>query len=289
MRSCGGPAGGGGSSSGAGGSATPYYAEDFEGGTPGFSLAVGGGQAWIVGTPTYGPGAAHGGTRCAAVTLGREYQASSYATCATAPFSLAGARNSVPVIWHAYETEKNVDGGRVYIETSAGLEVIEPFRGYSRPAVRVTSDVAFTGCSGGASRPPVPWVEDRFDLTRYAGQTSVRVHFEFVSNASTTAGGPFSGWFLDDIVVGEPAAVGHASAPFDPTPLFREIEISAAYRRDYAFSGTMAGWRRCSVDLTPALAAVGRNLYIGFAFASDGSNPRTYHGWFVDDVAVYAR
>src|SRR5207253_3215553 len=54
------------------------------------------------------------------------------------------------------------------------------------------------------------------------------------------------------------------------------------------YTGPTTGWHRASVDLTPALSSLGTSLYVAFEFATDDSNFRTFAGWYVDDVAIYA-
>ena len=201
---------------------TLYYTEDFEGGAPGFQVAFGGSSPFAIGVPAFGPAAAHSGTRCLAVTLAADYAPNLLAVAATPAFSLVGASAPVLVIEGAFDIEPGVDCARVCIVGAGGaLTEIEPFRGYSRARLDKTLGAGFNGLSG--RQTPPAWVEDRFDLSAFAGQPSVQVAFVFESNGfNADARGftaAFAGWFVDDIRVGEPGAVGDLSAPFRPQPV----------------------------------------------------------------------
>ncbi len=432
----GGSGGGTGAGTGTGGGGGPiYYAEDLEGAMPGFQLAYPGNSAFVVGTPTFGPGAAHGGARCLAVTLSSNYPNNLFAVAATPLIDLAGAQEPVLSFYHAYDIEPNTDGARIYVRTAAGsFTVIEPFRGYSRALIEQTLDAGFSGLSGsvsttgsgtgnsGAVAPRPIWVEDRFDLSPFAGQSGLQILFDFETNAYNASGiyhAEFAGWFVDDIVVGEAASIGAVSAPFQPQPVIEEdfegallftpvasgssFEIgslpagvgpgaalsgskcagtniahflapgpadtqgryandigtgspagpdrlrtsaplalpsgsteavlvfshffdlenrydgvrvavapsasgpwttlhardgypgnAAAFMRYVStaaqcYTGFTTSWKRASVDLTPAIASLGTSFFVAFELATDSSNFQKYDGWFVDDVAVFAR
>jgi hypothetical protein len=200
--------------------ATVYYLEDFDGPAPQVALSTGTPGAWTIGAPRVGPGAAHSGPSCLAVNLAAPgYPGGLVADAATTPFSLAGATHPVLRIFHAYDIATaslaaTGDGGRVLVQSaSVGVRTVDPYLGYPCFVVDRTGDVGFAGDTVGAAGGPPQWIEDRFDLTPFAGQAAVQVIFDFESG--TGSSGTHAGWFVDDVEVVEAAQLpgGLAGAP----------------------------------------------------------------------------
>lgn len=223
-----------------------YFTEDFEGpAAP--KLTTIAGARWSVGSPTFGPGSAHAGTKCAAVTLSASYVFGQNAVAATTPFSLAGATKPILVLFSAYDIAAR-DGGRVMIQSSTTvLKAIDPFFGYSRFVVPITSDVGFSGDSK-RGHPQIQWLEERFDLTPFVGQPDVQIVFDFETSAASS--GTFAGWFIDDITVSEETRAGPFSTPFVTPPVLQD-NFDGANSLFQAGSTTNAEWQ---VQVTPLTA-----------------------------------
>ena len=111
--------------------------------------------------------------------------------------NLATAQMPKLVFWQRYSLEANLDFGYVEVSINAGA---------------TWNRVNFvTGASP-------EFVEERVDLTEYAGSSDVRVRFRLVSNAS----GVSDGWYIDDVSIAETAG------PAIPYPFFDDLESSAA-------------------------------------------------------------
>jgi hypothetical protein len=198
-----------------GGTPGVYFQEDFEGATPKFVPNFGGGNQWWVGSPTFGPGAAHGGTKCAAVTFTASYVTGASALAATTPFSIpSSATKPILVLFSAFDIVPEQDGGNVLVQPQGGLLVsIDPFLGYSRMIMSALGDAGFTGDTKNGQQKP-QWLEERFDLTPFIGQT-IQIVFNFASNSTSST---VPGWFIDDVKVAEETITGPLSSPFPATP-----------------------------------------------------------------------
>ena len=106
----------------------------------------------------------------------------SYANNANASLQIAInlSQAQMPVLeyWQHYTFRVNTDYGYVEVSTNDGAN-------WTR--------VSFvTGISGG-------WVNEKVDLSEYAGQASVLIRFRLVSNSSLTS----DGWYIDDVSIDE--------------------------------------------------------------------------------------
>jgi len=78
--------------------------------------------------------------------------------------------------WHRYDLEKGYDFGRVWVRTDNGTQF--------------TQVAAFTGTQN-------TWTQATVTLDAFAGQPSVEIVFQLISDATTTR----EGWYIDDVVV----------------------------------------------------------------------------------------
>lgn len=273
--------GGGSSSAGTG----LYYSENFDGPNPKIVLQAGTLVAqWWVGPPANLAAGAHSGANCLAVTMTSTYMPGLRATCMTTPIDLSHATKPVLVFFHAYDAETNFDGGRVQITSpTIAYQTIEPFRAYSKPAIYMLGDAGFCGQSltGAATTPQ--WVEDRFDLSDPAFRTAgVQIVFDFTADPGSVGG---TGWFVDDVQVGEPAVVGPLT-PFQrvafqesfdgASPQFRTIPATGSNWSIGTPLGTVgpkaaASPPRCAGTNMAAPASAGKGRYpdgVGLAYPS---------------------
>lgn|GEM_PF-2823939 len=152
------------------------FAEDFEHGQG--SWSIGGGQ-WQIGIPSFGPNAAHGGSRCAGTNLSGNYSDNVNANLISPAIrlpSLAYNNDRLRLrYWHWYETESSYDFCKVWITTNNGQNWTEL--------------KSYDGSSYG-------WLASEINLSDYAG-TTVKIAFQLTSDGSTT----YAGWYLDDVSV----------------------------------------------------------------------------------------
>ncbi len=156
----------------------------------GFELGLGDWYAergtWEVGTPTSGPGGAHGGTNCAATVLGDNY-ASYVDSRLISPGFIVPASNNYPRLtfwqWHSFAggcscgfgcTDEGTYG---IVEIKAGTNQWKPISVTYRGA----------SCEG--------WWKPSIDLQPYAGQ-AVQLAFYFHSASCNGAG-----WYVDDVTI----------------------------------------------------------------------------------------
>ena len=107
--------------------------------------------------------------------------------------NLGAAIMPVLEFWHRYSFQKNADFGYVEVSIDGGAN-------WNR--------VYFV--TGGVSS----WVNEKVDLTEYAGQANVRVRFRVVTDGSGTA----DGWEIDDVIIAETT---HGPIPY---PFHDDVE-----------------------------------------------------------------
>jgi subtilisin-like proprotein convertase family protein len=124
--------------------------------------------------------------------------------------------------WHRYNTEAGWDGGVVEISTNGGTTwtdlgpnmITNGYNGGLGAGVgnNLAGRAAFTGASVGAGLP----VNTVISLASYAGQ-SVKIRFRFASDDNTAGTGSPTGWWVDDIVIDDAAAVNMRTSLFNAT------------------------------------------------------------------------
>jgi bacillopeptidase F (M6 metalloprotease family) len=155
----------------------PEFTGDFEGGWGDWSAENG---VWQIGTPTSGPGSAHGGEQCAGTVLDGNYPPSTDSRLISAPIYLPEVTGDEEILlrfWHWF-SYGSYDVGYVQIS------VYDEVAGWSDWAPCAGP---FQGTSGG-------WTPKIVYLTSYPGK-KVRIAFYH------TAASPYenTGWYIDDI------------------------------------------------------------------------------------------
>jgi len=156
---------------------TTVWYEDFESGIGGWYVDNG---TWQVGIPTSGPGAAHGGTQCAATILDGNYSDNQESRLIRYNWFTVPSASENPRLrlWHWYSFS-SADWGKVQIKTSTS--------GW------ITVSNTFSGTSSSI------WANTFVDLSAYA-DSLIQIGFYFYS--SNSGGGNVdvsSGWYIDDI------------------------------------------------------------------------------------------
>ena len=147
--------------------------EGFESGLGDWSVDSG---TWEVGTPTAGPGNAHGGTNCAASVLTGKYGPNVDSRLISPAFAVPSNSPALR-FWHWYNFPSPSDA-LGYVEISANAGSWQP----------ISPNYIDANTSGN-------WTNVSLDLSAYAGQTA-QVAFHFTSLNGGTAG---KGWYVDDI------------------------------------------------------------------------------------------
>jgi hypothetical protein len=188
----------------------PYevaFGTDLEAGDGGLIASGSPTPGWQWGVPSGGP-TAHSGQRVWATRLGGEY-----VNNADWRLDLAGVE--VPIsqprlsFWHWHEIEGGWDGGNLSLSTNGGASfvLLHPEGGYPDDNVTALGEPGYTGSTGA-------WVEARFDLGAWAGQT-VLLRWRFATDSSQTR----LGWYVDDITVsGLEYAADFEHSPAQPEP-----------------------------------------------------------------------
>jgi len=153
--------------------------EGFENGTRGWYADRG---VWQIGEPTYGPGSAHTGTRCAATVLGANYPPGTDSRLVVPSVTLPPTPPVEMRFWHWYDIAAGDDGDSAWVEVSTS--------GHGGPWKRESGK--FMNSSGA-------WTQYIVDLSAYAGQT-VRVAFHLRDHSAGFDGNQIGpGWYVDDI------------------------------------------------------------------------------------------
>jgi hypothetical protein len=137
---------------------------------------------WEVGTPTSGPSATHGGTKCAATVLGGNYAEGVDSRLISPSFVVpATSQNPRLRFWHWFSFNSD-DYGKVQIKTTSGTHWIDISGSY----INTGSGV---------------WTYPSIDLSAYSGQ-NVQIAFYFHSQNNYYGSTYVStGWYLDDVTV----------------------------------------------------------------------------------------
>lgn len=166
---------------------TPGYLQDFEGSATGWTHS-GTNDPWQIGPPTSGPNSTHSGANVAATNLAGDYPSSAEAFLVSPPIDLSGGPAALR-FWHWYDFEYGWDNGYVLGTGDGGK----------------TWDIltTYTGEQMG-------WQEVSVDLSRYAGNPTIRLAFYISTDGSFNR----SGWYIDDVEI----TVDHEAPPV-PTGL----------------------------------------------------------------------
>lgn len=153
---------------------TVIFADDMEGGPNGWTHG-GVNDVWNWGTPSNGPGAAHGGSGAWATTLSGDYLSDARAWLRSPVIDLGGVDVATLVFWDWRQVEEIFD--------FVFLDVLND-----------EGDAVGTLIALGESE--LSWTERTFDLTPWARQP-IRLEFRLESDDSVV----YPGWYLDDLTV----------------------------------------------------------------------------------------
>jgi immune inhibitor A len=128
--------------------------------------------------------------------------ANSIDTTLTREFDLSSVKSATMTFWTWYDIESDFD--YAYVEAS-----VDGQRWHTLPGVNTTNadpnganyGNGFTGKSGVPSsdkKTPAKWVQEKVDLSAYAGK-KVQIRFEYITDAGVT----HTGFYLDDIEVAD--------------------------------------------------------------------------------------
>lgn len=176
------------------------YFEDFEGITLPW-MHGGAGDEWEMGIPTYGPTAAHSGSRCVGTDLDDTYENNADSWFALPSIDLTGLTYAQLSFWVWLWVEED---GRSGIADPLWLDV---------SLDGVTFEPLCTHMGGVNDDPAIPavggWNNIVVDLTRFTGSVA-QIRFRFSSNDAVV--GP--GCYIDDVEI--------RGRPADPNPALPE-------------------------------------------------------------------
>lgn len=114
----------------------------------------------------------------------------------TLPLDLRGAASPALTFKTWFDIEPWYDWGYVAVSTDGGAtwEALTGAHTRDDDAVQVAYGPGYSGTSGGGQEPA--WVDERVDLSAYAGQ-EVLVRFEYVTDGASHG----EGWAIDDVAV----------------------------------------------------------------------------------------
>jgi M6 family metalloprotease-like protein len=156
-----------------------YFSDDMEGGDANWTP----GSPWSLTTEF-----AHGGTHAWSDSPAANYGANLNVSLVTRFIDLSAASAPGLTFWHRRDLADDGDSVNVWVTTDGGQT-------FTRLAT-------FTGSS-------LAWTQSTINLTAYAGQASVRIYFQLLSNGTGSA----DGWYIDDVAVREATT----TTPFDFT------------------------------------------------------------------------
>ena len=171
----------------------PELTGDFESGWGDWSASNG---LWQVGTPTKGPGSAHGGSsKCAGTVLGGNYNAYTDSWLISPPFELPEVSGGEEVhlsFWHWF-SYSNI---RTYSSSSSKLYD----KGYVRISVQDETTGAWSGWEELCSfiEKSNGWLLTDLPLALFAGQR-VKIGFYHTADRYGDYPSESSGWYIDDV------------------------------------------------------------------------------------------
>lgn len=178
----------------------PYYtipfSDDFEG-VPQF-YTMGTNNQWEMGVPSASIiNSAHSPVNVWATNLSGNYNNNSNYNLFSPIFSFSNVHNAILSFWHWYETEADVDGGKIQFSTDNGQSwqnlgtVGDPAGNNWYNTANINGSPAFSGSSGG-------WVHSTYDLTQFSNYPfPIQFRFNFYSNDVNTD----NGWAIDDFEI----------------------------------------------------------------------------------------
>ncbi len=166
------------------------FSEDWEYGLGDWGVSNG---VWQVGTPTAGPGGAHGGSQCAGTVLDVDYPANTDSRLISPSINLPDVIGDEEIhlqFWHwfSYAGNFNCDTGHIQIS------VQDEDTGVWSNWTSINNIIGHTS----------PWSKMGVDLTAYAGNR-VRIAFYHTARGDNSypdyCGASSSGWYIDDIKI----------------------------------------------------------------------------------------
>jgi transglutaminase-like putative cysteine protease len=165
---------------------TTVLLDDFETGAGGWTHG-GAEDEWELGTPTFGPPAAHSGTACWGTDLDNTYENNADCWLLSPAFSLDGYGTAYLSFW-VFNEVQDENQGWVYDPLWLDLTVD------GQHFVPLCSHMG-----GVNDDPDIPvmggWSHVVLDLTRYAGEDAVQIRFRFQSDGSQVQPGSY----VDDV------------------------------------------------------------------------------------------
>jgi hypothetical protein len=198
---------------------TTVFRDDAESGAGSWQASGG----WAITTSD-----AYSGSRSWTDSPSGDYISGADARLLSPAISLSGVARPVLRFWHRFDLERTFDFGRVFVTSDNGATF--------------TQVAQFTGTQS--------WRETSIDLDAWAGQSSIRLLFQLVSDELFVR----DGWYLDDITVTNTVA----GVPNPPAVVLRPAALN--------FGATRSG--STLVSQTPAQSVV-------VSFAGTGTVPWT--------------
>lgn len=161
------------------------FFDDFDGEDKGWEHG-GVNDEWEWGTPSYGPNETHSGTKCWGVDLDNTYENNAKCWLKSPPFDLSDLSSATLTFWvWSLSVSTNLyslDHTAVYISTDNGV-TLEPISSYMY--------------GGYTSYQVGGWTMWPLDISRYVGNSSVVIYFEFESDYIYDN----AGVYIDDVEV----------------------------------------------------------------------------------------
>ncbi len=168
------------------------------------SLTAGAGEnSWACGEPTvYALGPGVNAPSAFGTNLSGPYNADESSALVSSPINVSTCRDAGIIMemrhWHNFEGgEMNADGGLVQVSTDGTTwTTVVPTDGklYDSDAPIVATHAPVSGANGfSGGQDENSWGISTFDLTPYAGSSSLQLRFVFGSNDATQMGG----WYID--------------------------------------------------------------------------------------------
>ena len=175
----------------------PYF-DDFESGSPGWTVTNTGGAGWQLGTPNFGTtNSTYSGSNSWDTDLQSAYSNGFNGTLSSPPFHVAGLSGVKVSFWLNYNAEQYWDGLRLeYATDSLGIwnlvgsiNAVGSMNWYNYPNLNSSAMPGWSGNSGG-------WVQSSIILPAFADPI-VYFRFVFTSDASVI----MDGFSIDDFSV----------------------------------------------------------------------------------------
>jgi hypothetical protein len=182
------------------------YFDDFEGVSLPW-MHGGDGDEWEIGAPTYGPTAAHSGSRCVGTDLDDTYENNADSWFALPAVDLTGLTYAQLSFWVWLWVEEDGRSGiadPLWLDISNDGETFEPLCTHMGG---VNDDPAIPAVGG--------WNNIVLDLTRFTGSLA-QIRFRFSSNDAVV--GP--GCYIDDVEIRGRPADANPAVPEETDPVY---------------------------------------------------------------------